>query len=197
VTAGASGGVTQLRDRMARRLRELDPAEVVAASDAVSTRVIELLERREPGALAAYWPTGGEVDPGRATDRLAADGWSVWLPVVPGGAPAPMSFRQWDRPEAPPPGRYGIPTPPAGSPETTADGLSVALVPLVLFGPGGQRAGRGAGYYDRTFAARGGDGPPPLLVGLAHDFQEVGAWPANPWDVPLDVVVTPTRTLVR
>ncbi|MEL7443966.1 MAG: 5-formyltetrahydrofolate cyclo-ligase, partial [Pseudomonadota bacterium] len=33
------------------------------------------------------------------------------------------------------------------------------------------------------------------LVGIAHDIQEVDALPIAPWDVPLDAIVTPSRTL--
>jgi 5-formyltetrahydrofolate cyclo-ligase len=108
-----------------------------------------------------------------------------------------MSFRRWDRAERPPAGRFGLPVPPPTAPGCDPADLTVVLVPLVLFGRGGARAGRGAGYYDRTFAwLRDVDRPStPLLVGLAHDFQEAPELVPNPWDVALDVVVTPTRTL--
>jgi 5-formyltetrahydrofolate cyclo-ligase len=189
--------VRPARDGVADRRRRLDHEEVAAASAAVADRVLDLLAAHPPGGLGSYAPTDGEVDPAPAASVLRAAGWSVWLPVAPAGPPAPMSFRRWDATDPPPPGRFGIPTPPDGSPESPADHLAVVLVPLVVFGPGGRRAGRGFGYYDRTFAGRlRADRPAePLLVGLAHDFQEVGAWATNPWDVPLDVVVTPTRTL--
>ena len=36
----------------------------------------------------------------------------------------------------------------------------------------------------------------PKLVGIAHDMQEVEALPVASWDVPLDAIVTPTRTLI-
>jgi 5-formyltetrahydrofolate cyclo-ligase len=32
-----------------------------------------------------------------------------------------------------------------------------------------------------------------VLCGLAYDFQEDTALVPQPWDVPLDLVVTPTR----
>ena len=90
-----------------------------------------------------------------------------------------------------------IPTPPPTSPECAASELAVVLVPLVLFGPAGARAGRGAGYYDRTFAWLRDEVRPttPLLIGLGHDFQEVSDLAPKPWDVALDLVVTPTRTI--
>ena len=79
----------------------------------------------------------------------------------------------------------------------------VILMPLVGFDNNGNRLGMGGGYYDRTlsFTQRqtGSHSTPkkraPKLVGIAHDIQEVDALPIAPWDVPLDAIVTPTRTL--
>jgi 5-formyltetrahydrofolate cyclo-ligase len=46
----------------------------------------------------------------------------------------------------------------------------------------------GAGYYDRTLAAA----RPRRLIGVAYDCQGVDALPREPWDVPLDGVLTDT-----
>ena len=79
----------------------------------------------------------------------------------------------------------------------------VILMPLVGFDVNGNRLGMGGGYYDRTlsFTQRAPDShsfsgsKAPKLVGIAHDIQEVDALPVAPWDVPLDAIVTPSRTL--
>ena len=79
----------------------------------------------------------------------------------------------------------------------------VILMPLVGFDVSGNRLGMGGGYYDRTlsFTQREQDahspsgGKAPKLVGIAHDIQEVDTLPIAPWDVPLDAIVTPSRTL--
>jgi 5-formyltetrahydrofolate cyclo-ligase len=201
VTAEPAGpeGIAARRARVLARRNRVEPAAVEQASVAVANRVALLLDDRPPGRAAAYFATDGEIDPSPATSALRGRGWSVWFPVVPAGAPAAMRFRRWDSPEVPPPGRFGLPAPPAGGDEVAAADLDVVLVPLVVFGPGGVRAGRGSGYYDRTFEWRAAPVVPhprrPLLVGLAHDFQEDAALVARPWDVALDVTVTPTRIL--
>jgi len=64
------------------------------------------------------------------------------------------------------------------------------LVPLVAFDDAGNRLGMGAGYYDRSFAFRRAAPSPPLLVGVGYEFQRVPALAAQPWDVPLDAVLT-------
>lgn len=79
----------------------------------------------------------------------------------------------------------------------------VILMPLVGFDLNGNRLGMGGGYYDRTLAftqtTTRFHNPlcpsKPKLVGIAHDVQEVHSLPVAPWDVPLDAIVTPTRTL--
>ena len=55
----------------------------------------------------------------------------------------------------------------------------------------GQRLGQGGGFYDRSLARLGDPGP--VVIGIAHSFQEVARIPAEPWDIPLDAVVTDTR----
>jgi 5-formyltetrahydrofolate cyclo-ligase len=66
----------------------------------------------------------------------------------------------------------------------------VLFMPLVAFDDSGSRLGMGAGYYDRYLGRLPG-GLTPLLVGLAHEAQRSNTpLPGNPWDVPLDGVVT-------
>lgn len=80
----------------------------------------------------------------------------------------------------------------------------VILMPLVGFDKSGNRLGMGGGYYDRTLsftqrklnAQQTLNQNTPKLVGIAHDVQEVDALPVAPWDVPLDAIVTPSRTLL-
>ena len=72
------------------------------------------------------------------------------------------------------------------------------LMPLVGFDAKGNRLGMGGGFYDRTLAPlqRLCDGPPrPLLIGVAHDCQQVPVLPIEPWDIPLDVIITPTQCI--
>ena len=67
----------------------------------------------------------------------------------------------------------------------------VVLVPLVAFDETGQRLGQGGGFYDRAIAAAGASRP--LLIGVAHAFQQVRSVPVEAWDMPLDAVVTEER----
>ena len=47
----------------------------------------------------------------------------------------------------------------------------------------------GGGFYDRTFEFAK-NGSRTILMGLAHEKQKVERLPIEPWDVPLQGVVT-------
>ena len=73
--------------------------------------------------------------------------------------------------------------------------IDVILMPLVGFDNKGNRLGMGGGYYDRTLAFTRFTQQRPILIGIAHDEQEVDSLPYASWDIPLDVIVTPKRIL--
>jgi 5-formyltetrahydrofolate cyclo-ligase len=78
-------------------------------------------------------------------------------------------------------------------------GLNLIIVPVVGFDRDCNRIGMGAGYYDRSLAflrARR-SWLRPRLVGLAHECQRVDVIEPQPWDVPLDAVVTEQAVYIR
>ena len=72
----------------------------------------------------------------------------------------------------------------------------VLIVPLVAFDGRMNRLGYGGGYYDRTLELLRLSGP-VTAIGLAWGVQRLAAIPAEPFDQPLDLIVTDTATLVR
>jgi 5-formyltetrahydrofolate cyclo-ligase len=77
-----------------------------------------------------------------------------------------------------------------GFDQPTADAAArvpdVILVPLVGFDSALNRLGQGAGHYDRAFAAW----PSAHRIGIAWSCQKIDAVPIDPWDMPLDAVLT-------
>ena len=88
--------------------------------------------------------------------------------------------------------RYGIDEPAGLGAPIDLRQVDVVFVPLVCFDRSGNRMGMGAGFYDRALSFRRNPQrvKRPLLVGLAHSFQEVNALSPQPWDVPLDAIIT-------
>ena len=89
-------------------------------------------------------------------------------------------------------GHYGIREP---LPELLAiqklPSSTVWLVPGLAFTAGGARLGRGAGYYDRLFAQF----PQGKRIGVAWDCQLLTEIPQEPWDRPMDYIVTETQSI--
>ena len=62
----------------------------------------------------------------------------------------------------------------------------------------GGRLGKGTGYSDQEYTIlkqEGGLVPEVLVVTTVHDAQIVEKIPRDEWDVPVDVIVTPTRII--
>lgn len=155
---------------------------------ALDRRLAEALAPHAGRVLAGYWPMKGEPDPRPA---MAGHDGPLCLPVVPGRA-VPLVFRRWTG-EPLDPGPLGTRQPPEGLPEITPE---VLIVPLVAFDARLNRLGYGGGYYDRTLELLR-QSRPVLAIGLAWDVQRLSAIPAEPFDQPLDLIVTDAATLVR
>lgn len=65
----------------------------------------------------------------------------------------------------------------------------VLFVPLLGFTDSGTRLGQGGGHYDRWLSEH----PGRVAIGLAWDVQLCDELPAEPHDVSLDAIITPTR----
>ncbi|WP_410217045.1 5-formyltetrahydrofolate cyclo-ligase [Paracoccus sp. (in: a-proteobacteria)] len=137
--------------------------------------------------LAGYWPMRDEADPRPA---MAAHAGPVVLPVVPGRA-QPLLFRRWQG-EALVPGPWGTMHPADSEPELRPD---VLIVPLAGFDRSGNRLGYGGGYYDRTLQLLRETGP-VHAIGLAFACQELPSIPAEPFDQPLDLIVTDGDSII-
>jgi 5,10-methenyltetrahydrofolate synthetase len=72
--------------------------------------------------------------------------------------------------------------------------LDLVVVPGLLYSERGERLGYGGGYYDRFLPRLS---PDCVTVVLTPDELVVPSLPADPWDVPIRVVLTPSRELRR
>lgn len=71
--------------------------------------------------------------------------------------------------------------------------LNVIICPLVAVDLNGNRMGMGGGFYDTTLGNSYRLGAKrPLKIGWCYDFQVVEQLAHQPWDVPLDGLITPS-----
>ncbi|WP_369915753.1 5-formyltetrahydrofolate cyclo-ligase [Xanthomonas sp. NCPPB 3005] len=182
-----------LRQQLRARRRALPAAARLAAADALALRLLDLPFAPQHGHVAGYWAMDGEIALHRWQLSLPA-GVQYCLPVLSGKT---LRFAPW-RPGQPlSANRYGIPEPDVAAEATLApEQMALVVAPLVGFDAGGGRLGMGGGWYDRSFAFRQRQAPPPWLVGAAFAAQQVDALSVAAWDVALDAVCTDSHTLL-
>lgn len=177
----------------AHRLRAAIPAaERKAAAEALAEALAALPELADARLVLGYAATPDELDPAPALARLRARGVRVAYPRVEG--PSELSARVVANVFDLASGTYGIPEPPPSAERVEPASVDAVVVPGVAFDAACGRLGHGAGYYDRLLA---GLRPDTTLVGVAFDEQVFGELPREPHDIPMDVLVTPTRILRR
>lgn len=144
-------------------------------------------------AIGAYAAVRGEPDP--LPWRHIADGRRVSLPRVDGET---LLFGLVESRADLAPGKWGILEPLVDRPVELLD-LDAVLVPLLLFDATCARAGRGAGFYDRTLrpVVSRQNQRRPVLIGIADDEDLTKGVPQHDGDVSLDAVVTPSKVLRR
>ena len=139
--------------------------------------------------IAIFIPNDGEIETADTIKFLLEQGYFVYLPILAGEklkfAKMGKLFKK---------NRFGIEEP-IFSPLQGAHRMDIILMPLVGFDKHKNRLGMGGGFYDKTlsFHNKIKKFRVPKLFGLAFDSQEVDRLTAQPWDVPVDGIVTPTR----
>lgn len=195
--------VAELRKRAKVELRKRTRAlrnTIPEASLAVrSSKICAALESRAEmaaaGRVALFHPIAQrhEVDVRELDARLRALGKRIAYPSI--DASKRMTFRWVDDPADLAEGgashrALGFADPGPSAPE--ASELDIIVVPALLIDARGFRLGYGAGYYDQALPRFA---PPAAKVGVIFDFQLAAEVPNDPWDVPLDVIVTDERVL--
>jgi len=88
-------------------------------------------------------------------------------------------------------GPFGIREPdPAGAPEAEASSVDLVIVPALLLSEQGDRLGYGGGYYDRLLPTLR---PDCVRLGALPEALIVPMLPVQPWDMPVQIVVTEAR----
>jgi len=183
----------QLRTLLRQRRQNLPLYLVQKDSALIRERLLSLASIHDARSVMLYLPARGEVDTWPLLDHFWQRGCEILLPRCRDNTPGIMDAYAVTSREDLGPGCFGLIEPradlarpvPAPQPE-------VILVPALAYDRRGFRLGFGGGYYDRflpLLTVR------PLLIGPAYAFQVLERLPFEPWDQPVDLVVTPDTTL--
>jgi 5,10-methenyltetrahydrofolate synthetase len=170
------------RERLIRERAALDAATL----ERCRRRMDVFLERSFPGLagrrVAFCWPIKNEYDARHFARTLRERGSLTALPVV--VAPKqPLVFREWHPGVALAKGALDIPYP-ERSPEVVPEAV---LLPMKGWDAQGYRLGYGAGFFDRTLAALASR---PVVIGVSYEQARLDTIHPQPWDLPVDYVVT-------
>ena len=177
-----------LRLRLREQMRKISGAQRAAAS----AQVCSLLEKQKvwksANSILFFAPLPDEPDIWPLISRALDFGKTVTLPRFLPETETYIACRVLNPHVDVEIGKYGIREPSAVCADVPLNQLDFILVPGVAFDLNGGRLGRGQGYYDRLLAEVRG-----MTCGVAFEQQIVGEVPAEPHDVRLNCILTPTR----
>ena len=174
------------REKLVAERLALDAPTLTAFQVSIDSHLERTFPGLAKGTLAFCWPFKNEYDPRFLAHRLRERGAKTALPVV--VAPRqPLIFRLWKPGDELAKGVYDIPYPAIGD----AMVPDVALVPMNGFDTGGYRLGYGGGFFDRTLAhLRAASPKRPLAIGVTYELARMETIHPQPYDIPMDYVVT-------
>lgn len=183
---------SDIRRHYQRLRRSLPPQTQLKNEIALAENLRQYLGHIKQRKIASYLAHRGEISlaswMSSGCERNQVYLPMLYEPIEPRLRFAPLTNKtQWKR------NRFGITEPDLKWKHTLhARQLDIVLLPLVAFDRNGHRLGMGGGYYDRTLGFRGSRQHwlKPLLIGVAHSIQEHAGLQRNPWDIPLDAVIT-------
>ena len=184
---GTDEAKAALRIELRSALDRVDEADRSRASARVSQRLKAAGPVREATVIAGYWPVGWELDLSPLFTDWGNDGKRVCLPRW-RAEEGDYEFARFTCQEDLVRGPFGIREPGAHCPSVAVRDLDLILVPGLAFSPGGDRLGRGRGFYDRLLAGiRAG------LCGVCYDFQLRDNIPHDERDQRMNDVVSPSQ----
>lgn len=164
---------------------KLSPPFKTTASKQICTRIYSLELYKNAKRIALYQAANGEVDLRSIWENACSQGKLCYFPVTKDDKT--LAFLPVEQNTAFKKNKYGIYEPEVSMDlAIDPDELDLIFLPLVAFDIRCIRIGMGVGYYDRSLQHKENCS----LLGVAYQFQRVDFIQPEPWDVPLDAVVT-------
>lgn len=199
-----------IRTEVTEKKNALTPEQTAQWSAQLKERFCALEAYQEAECIYFYMSYNNEVQTVPMIEQAIADGKRAAVPIMlfsgktfnKKGEPKSdyMEFIYLNSMEECRPNFMGIPEPPQElikeNPERIAAEKSVLiLMPGLAFDREGNRIGYGGGFYDKYLASH----PDTQFrkVALGFDFQLYDAIPTEPHDEKMDLIITPSETVIR
>lgn len=191
--------LSEIRKEIIHQRLSLTKEDAVNKSNAINLKlnklIIEYMESHADIVFLMYYPLDNEVDINQTARWLLEQKKQVYYPVS--YKSGIMDFFRVNSLDELTEGRFHVMEPPQVEelrfvPESHPETTVVVLTPGVVFDRGGNRIGHGMGYYDRYF-----EGLHKVIsrrniikLGIAYGFQIIDRLQTNPWDIPVDEVIS-------
>lgn len=181
-----------LRQQIRIRRRSLTAQQQQQAAQAAASHMLQYAPLLAAQHIALYMSFDGELDTRPLIDALWAAGKKLYLPRLHPFCAGHLLFLRYRPQTVLSQDKFTIYQPPLDVRQILpVNKLDILITPLVAFDEHGQRLGMGGGFYDRTLQRWRSH--KLLPVGYAHDCQLVPPLAAEHWDIPLPVIITPSR----
>ena len=187
----------QLRRQMRDARKALSAEQQQLSGASLLQHLQQLNSFNNAQHVALYLASDGEIDPQSVIDYCWAQGKQVYLPVLDPDLHNQLLFVHYDKNTLMCRNKYAIEEPATPYQQSIpAAELDLVLLPLVAFDNQCNRMGMGGGYYDRSFAfmletaAGSSEKHLPVLIGLAHQLQQVDKLAVESWDIPLSGIAS-------
>lgn len=147
-------------------------------SGGLSQQLVQLVQAFEPTTLASYVPLANEPDVGEF-NRQADKDLNLVFPRIVGDS---LEFASGTLVSS----ALGLMEPTGDA--VANDTIDLILVPALAVDRSGNRLGKGKGFYDRFLA----ECKHPKLIAVVFDDEVFDSIPTEPFDKPVDGVVTPS-----
>lgn len=174
----------EIRKRIKELRKSLSKSQILVDSQKIFENFLTLNLTKEKNFFI-YKSFNGEVDTSLLIATLLGEKKTLAFPVIQGenmvaGIPASKEQKV---------SKFGTEEPKDYIP---MDKVDVCVLPLLACDLSFNRLGYGKGYYDKFLK-----GKDCLKIGLCYDFQVVENIIAKEWDIPLDIIITPTKIIKR
>ena len=183
-----------VRKEIKQKLRQLSEDEKIRESKIITQRLLQLDAYKNATSVSTYLHMPTEVFTSDILKDLFTSNKKCFIPHYVGDNMDMVLLNGFEDYDSLPLTSWNIKQPADDEKReraTDGAGLDVIIVPALGFTVGGDRLGRGKGYYDnyfmkyeKVFNAK------PVTIGLAYSCQVLDEVPVDEFDVKLDHVVT-------
>ena len=186
--------MNKLRTRIKEKRDQLPSENVDQLGETIFRNILASNILKDKKRIAIYYSVNNEVTTVQIIKHLWTKNKDLFLPIIKSNQLMFGPYKSGDHLNN---NKFGIPEPITRTEDLiAADILDLVIVPLVAFDSNCNRLGMGGGYYDRALAFKQtlSETRSPLLIGLAYELQKVNALEINTWDIPMDGIISETKT---